>query len=189
MTSITATQSHQAMMSPRERLQKELKSEISSGTIASSDQTALSSALDAIDQAMEASRTAGSGGTSGTKSAPPKPEEMQEKIESLIDQQVEDGTLTSDQADELKQLFANAAPQGGPGGPGGAGGPPPPPPEGEEDSASSTTSSSSSKTDMAKLLEDFLKQLQEKKGTTTSYGTSGTSTASGLMALVLDTSA
>lgn len=187
MTSITATQSHQTMMSPRERLQKELESEISSGTIAASDETALTAALDAIDEAMEASRPSGTGATRG---APPKPEEMQEKIESLIDQQVEDGTLTSEQADELKELFANAAPKGGPGGPGGAGGPPPPPPEGEEEEASSTTSaSSSSKTDMAKLLEDFLKQLQEKKGSTTAYGTDGTSTSSGIMALVLDTTA
>ena len=70
MTSITATQSHQTMMSPRERLQKELESEISSGTIAASDQTALSSALDAIDEAMEASRSSGSSGTRSTESAP-----------------------------------------------------------------------------------------------------------------------
>ncbi len=180
MTSITATQSHHQMMSPRERLQKELDAEISSGTVQASDRTALETALDAIDETMQASRpTRGSDG-------PPKPEEMQQKISDLVDQQVEAGTLTSDQADELKQLFAAAAPQGGPGGPGGAGGPPPPPPQDESSDTSSSSASSSSATDVLKLLEDFLKQLQEKKGTTTAYGTDGSSNASSVTALVLD---
>ena len=184
MTSITGTQAHHTMMSPRERLQKELESEISSGTIKASDETSLEAALDAIDEAMEASRpTAGSSGGRGAAA----PEDMKAKIDGLIDDQVEDGTLTADQADALKQLFANAAPQGGPGGPGGAGGPPPPPPEDEE--TTSSTTASSSKTDIASLLQDFLEQLQNKKGSTSAYGTDGASTGSGLMALVLDTSA
>lgn len=179
MTSITSTQTHHAMTSPRERLQKELESEISSGTIQAGDGTALASALDQIDQALQASRPTGG----SAQSAPPKPEEMQAKIDDLIDGQVDDGSLTSDQADALKQLFANAAPKGGPVGPGG-----PPPPDGEADTASAS-SSDSSKTDIAKLLEDFLKQLQDKKTETTGYGTTGTTTASSAAALVLDTTA
>ncbi len=183
MTSITSTQTHPPMTSPRERLQKELESEISSGTVQAADGTALSSALDAIDQAMRASRSA----SASSQSAPPEPEEMKAKIDGLIDAQVEDGSLTTEQADALKQLFANAAPQGGPGGPGGAGGPPPPP-EDEEDTTSAT-SDTAVKTDIAALLEEFLKQLQEKKSETTGYGTTGNTTSTDVTALVLDTAA
>ncbi len=181
MTSVTDTRLHHPMMSPRESLQKELDSEISSGTIQESDRSALEDAFDAIDQAMQANRpTEGSG-------RPSSPQDMQQKLADLVDEQVDAGTLTSDQADELKQLFASAAPQGGPGGPGGGpGGPPPPESEEAADAASSSTSSSS---DLAKLLEEFLKQLQEKKSSTTTYGAGGATSSSSLTSLVLDTTA
>src|SRR3954469_4161740 len=105
-------------VSPRDMLQNELASEVSSGQISSADKDALSAALDSIDTAMKGQRPAGGG-------KPPSPDEMQSKISDLIQSQVDSGALTSDQANELKTVFANAMPKGGPGGPGGAGGPPP----------------------------------------------------------------
>ena len=176
MSSIPATPSHPQMISPRERIQEELESGISSGAIRADDQTALETALDAIDEAMRQSRPSEGSGR------PASPDEMSRKISDLVDEQAAAGTLTTDQADELKKLFT-AAPQEGAGGPGGPGGPPPPPPEGEP---SSETSSSSS-TDLMKLLEDFLKQLQETKSTSTAYGTDGASSTADVTALVLDT--
>lgn len=178
MTSVTATQTQHGPASPRDRLQAQLETEISSGSIRSADRTALETALDAIDEAMQAN---GSTSTTGTRTSP---DEMHSKLQSLIDQQVKDGGLTSDQADELKQLFADAAPKGGPGG---AGGPPPPPPQGETESSDSSSSSSS--TDLASLLAEFLKQVQARTSSTTGYGTDGSSSTSAAKALVLDTSA
>lgn len=176
MTSVTATRLHHSMVSPREGLQKALDAEISSGTIQESDRGALENALDAIDQAMRSNRPTEDSGR------PSSPQDMRQKLADLVDERVEAGTLTSDQVDELKELFASAAPRGGPGGP------PPPTPEGEEteDAASSTTSSS---TYIAKLLEEFLKQLQEKKSSATAYDTGGTTNSSSSTALVLDTEA
>jgi hypothetical protein len=49
---------------------------------------------------------------------------MKSTIDNLIQQQVQNGSLTSSQASELQNLFANAF-ANGPGGAGGAGGPPP----------------------------------------------------------------
>jgi len=47
---------------------------------------------------------------------------MKTKIDSLIQAQVQSGNLTSNQASELQNVFANAFSQGGPGGAGGPGG-------------------------------------------------------------------
>ena len=173
MTAVTATQPQFSPPSPRDRLQARLDAEISAGTVESGDRTALESALDTIDEAMRASRD---GAATGTRTSP---DQMRAKIESLIDEQVESGALTSDQADELKQLFADAGPKGGPGGP------PPPPPEGETGEAESSASSS----DLADLLVAFLKQLQEKTSSTTAYATDGSATTSSSTSLVLDRTA
>src|SRR5262249_35431266 len=122
MTSISAASSQPAYQSPLERLQNELQSEVSAGTIGSNDQDALSSALDDIDQALQSQRQ--SDQASGTR---PSRSEMKSKIDDLIAQEVQNGKLTSDQADELKNVFAKTFQHGpggagGPGGPGGAGG-------------------------------------------------------------------
>lgn len=173
MTSISAAGlQSQTFSSPRDRLQNELLSEISSGSVNATDQSALSSALDTIDAAL---KSAGESGRNSS-SAPPSPDEMQAKITDLINQQVKSGALTSDQADELSSIFANAF-KGGAGGAGGAGGPPPggPPPGGGPGGAgggsgsdsttssdsSSSSSSSSSDSDVAKLLAEFLDALQQ----------------------------
>lgn len=174
MSSIASATTLPQSFSPLSRLKTELASEVSAGTISSSDQSALSSALDAIDSAMQASRP-----TAGSK--PPSPEEMQAKIDSLIEDQVSSGKLTTDQAEELKTVFANAFE----GGPGGAGGPPP----GSGPDDSSTSSSSSSDSDLAMVLTDFLQSLKDSKSSSTGYGSSGDSLSSQLQSLILDYSA
>jgi hypothetical protein len=115
MTSISSVGfQHQ---SPLATLQNELTSEVSSGTISSSDQSALSSALTDINSALQ----------SDASSSPPSPSDMESKIDGLIAQEVQNGKLTSDQATEVQNIFSNAfkGGHGGAGGPGGPGGPPP----------------------------------------------------------------
>src|SRR6195256_1491690 len=137
MTSISAISSS-SYQSPLQKLQAELQAEINSGTIGSSDQDALSSALTDIDSSLQGSRASDSAG--GTR---PSPDDLKSKIDDLIAGEVSSGKLTSDQATELQGVF-KAAFANGPGGAGGAhghGGPGGPPPT---DSASSTDSTSSS---------------------------------------------
>jgi hypothetical protein len=195
MTSISAISAN-TYLSPLQRLQDELQSEVSAGTISSSDQTALSSALTDIDTALQASRA--SDQSSGTR---PSPGDLKSKIDSLIAGEVSSGKLTSDQATELqgvfKAAFANgpggAGGPGGPGGPGGAGGPPPgpPPSDGASSGASSdgtgssdSTSSTSSADD---LLKEFLQLLQNSLSSSTSYSATGSGdSSSSLSALLID---
>jgi len=188
MTSISST-SFQPQ-SPLTMLQNELTSEVSNGTISSSDQSALSSALTDINSALQ----------SDTSSSPPSPSDMKTKIDGLIAQEVQNGKLTSDQATELQNLFSNAF-QSGPGGPGGAGGPPPGGPGGpggasdsqsassSSDGDSSSSSSSSSSADSSSssdsssgssainLLQDFLKLLRDSTTITANYGANGQTTS------------
>ena len=166
----TGTFSTMRAMSPEDRVEQELQSLVDAGEISTDDQEALSTALDSISSEMRSSAPT-------ADSTPPSKEEIQEKIESLIASQVEAGTLTEEQADELSDLFeevAQAQPGGaGPmGGPGGAGGPPPGPPpssgaEEEDDSESSIWSQTdtTSDTSASDLLASFLEQLQEQNAT------------------------
>ena len=117
MTSIAATGAA-GYLSPRDRLQNELLSQVSSGSISSSDQSALSSALDDIDQSLKSDRSSNS-----QASGPPSPDQIKSKITDLINGEVQNGKLTSDQATELQNVFSNAFAKGGPGGAGGPGGP------------------------------------------------------------------
>jgi hypothetical protein len=194
MTSISST-SYQ-YQSPLTMLQNELTSEVSNGTISSSDESALSSALTDINNALQ----------SDTSSSPPSPTDMKTKIDDLIAQEVQNGKLTSDQATELQSLFANAfqggpGGSGGPGGPGGAGGPPPGGPGGpaggasdsqsssSSDSDSSSSSTSTSSTDSSSssdsssgssainLLQDFLQLLRDSTTITANYGANGQTTS------------
>lgn len=170
MTSISSSGMFQRM-SPRDMLQKELVSEVSSGAISAEDQDALSSALDSIDATFKSERSVIGG-------KPPSPDEMKSKIDDLIAGQVESGALTSAQAEELKEVFANAMPQGGRGGPGGPGGP-------RGAGGVSADEESNSETDVGDLISDFIKLLQEAKGSK-SYGESGDALLSEISALVLD---
>ncbi|UWU79175.1 hypothetical protein N2603_12155 [Bradyrhizobium huanghuaihaiense] len=181
MTSISAA-SAGSYQSPLQRLQQELQSQVSAGTISSSDQSALSTALTDIDTALQQSRS--SDQSSGTR---PSKEDMQSKIDDLISGEVSNGTLTSDQAEELKNVFQSAFANG----PGGAGGPPPgpPPDDSSSDSSSSTDSTSSSSTDQttAEILQQFLQALQQSQSSSSSYGANGSSSSSSnFSALLID---
>ena len=98
MTSISAASSS-LYQSPLQKLQQQLQAQVTSGTISSGDQDALSTALDSIDSSMQADRGSASSGTQ------PSAEDMTSKIDSLISAQVSSGNLTSEQADELKGVF------------------------------------------------------------------------------------
>jgi hypothetical protein len=177
MTSISGSSGY---TSPLQLLQNELLKEVKAGTVSSTDQSALSSALDSIDASLTADRT------SNQASGPPSPDDMKSKIDSLINDQVSSGKLTSDQAAELQDIFSNTFAQGpsqGGGGPRGAGGPPPGPPPSND---SSSTDGSSSTSDTSTLLQDFLKLLKEAQAT--SYAQNG-STATTASALLVDYSA
>lgn len=215
MTSISSATSAQSY-SPLQRLQDELAAEVSSGTVSSGDQSALSSALTDIDNAMK-SGASSSGGT------PPSPDAMKSKIDSLIAGEVKDGKLTQAQADELKNVFAQAF-AGGPGGAGGAdggkgaGGPPAGggggggasktsagPADTNSDgtitaaeqaaydaknATSSDSTGSSTKSDTDKLVQDFLnllKDLQSGSSSSSSrYGSTGDSLAAQIQSLIVN---
>ncbi len=186
MTSIAAA-SAQTYQSPLQKLQAELLSEVKSGAVKSADQDALAAALTDIDSALQAGRA--SDQASGTR---PSPGDLKSKIDDLIDSQVAEGNLTSEQATELQGIFEAtfAKGPGGPGGPGGAGGPPPggPPPA---DGAAATDDTSSSATSIEDILAQFLESLQESlsASSSTSYGATGASSASSnvsISALLID---
>jgi hypothetical protein len=181
MTSISsAGLAPQAYTSPRDLLQNELQSEVSSGAVSANDQDALSAALDDIDSALH-SQGPQSGG------ARPSHSEMKSKIDDLIANEVQNGKLTSDQADELKNIFAKAfshghdgagGPQGGPGGPDGSGAP---------DGAADTSASSSSSDQINQLFSDFLKSVQQSQSKSSTYDASGdTNSSVSISALVMN---
>jgi len=189
MTSISAASAshHQ---SPLQRLQQELQSEVSDGTISSSDQSALGTALQDIDTALQQSQPGDQ--SSGTR---PSKDGLKSKIDDLISNEVSNGTLTSSQADELKGVFQSAFSKE-PGGAHGAGGPPPGPPPSDDGSSDSSTSetdpTSSSSTDSstAKILEQFLQALQQSQSSSNqSYGANGSATSASstdISALLID---
>jgi hypothetical protein len=193
MTSISAISSSN-YQSPLQKLQDELQAEINSGTIGSSDQDALSSALTDIDSSLQSSRASDSAG--GTR---PSPGDLKSKIDDLIAGEVSSGKLTSDQATELQGVFkaAFANGPGGPGGPGGAhgghGGPPPADGASSSDSATDSASTSSGASSAADILQQFLQSLQEQlsDSSSTSYSATGSSStasnaSSSFSALLID---
>ncbi len=93
MTSIASTTSSQTV-SPLSLLEKELAAEVSSGEVSAADESALSTALKDIDAALKSQSTSAG--------------DVQSKVEDLIDAAVDDGKLTSEQADELKNIFSQA---------------------------------------------------------------------------------
>jgi hypothetical protein len=144
-------------------LQNELTSEVSAGTISSSDESALSSALDGIDSQLQSDFS--------SSSTPPSPADMKSTINNLIEQQVQSGALTNGQASELQNLFANAFANG----PGGAGGPPPGgfgPPSG------TSSNGGSSQTGNVTIAEIILSGGTNSSTGTTNSGADGTSSSS-----------
>lgn len=170
MSSISGSMSSAAMMSPNDRMKLALQSAVSAGSVKSTDQSALSSALDDIDAAMK---------SSGPPAAGTSPSSMKTKVDGLIDQEVSDGKLTSDQATELKSVFAQAASKMG-GHHHHAGGPPPTDDSG--DGTATTATDATASTDSTKSAIDqlisFLQTLEKSVSSSSTYGSTGTSTAS-----------
>jgi len=169
MSSIGSATASQQSFSPLKMLQTELASEVKAGTVSSADQSALSTALDDIDKAMQSSKP-----SAGSR---PSPDEMKSKIDSLISDEVSSGKLTSDQADELKGVFAKAF-QGGPGGPGGAGGPPPGGGAGGAGGSKSSKDTDPADTNGDGTVSAVEQAAYNAKSTTSSDSTSSTSSTS-----------
>ena len=169
MTSISATSSS-SYPSPLQKLQDQLQAEVNSGAISSSDQGALSSALNDINSSLQSGPASAS--ASGTSSSPG---DLKSKIDGLIAGEVSSGKLTSDQATELqgvfKAAFANGAGGAHHGHHGGHGGAPP------ADSSSSTDGTTSSTSTADDVLQQFLQSLQNSLSASspTSYSATGIS--------------
>lgn len=177
MTSISAASAGQ-YQSPLQKLQQELQSQVSDGTISSSDQSALTTALQDIDTALQQGQSSDQSG--GTR---PSRDGLKSKIDDLIAGEVSNGTLTSSQADELKGVFQSAFGKG-------AGGPPPSDGSSTDPSSTdSTSSSSSTDSSVAKILEQFLQALQQSQSSSNAYGANGTTRATSgtdISALLID---
>ncbi|UIN34892.1 MULTISPECIES: hypothetical protein [Methylobacterium] len=185
-----------------------ISSALSAGTISSTDATALAGALSSIDRSLSSTSAAS---TSATSRSGLDPSSMKDRIDGLIADQVSSGSLTADQATELKNLFASHgrstqsadATGDGTGDVAGPDGPPPGPPPGPAPtdaagsagsgasvSASASTSTSTSTTDAARttndLLSTFIQQLQSGQSGRVGYGASGTANSGAVSALLLD---
>ena len=173
--------------SPQTRMAGTISSELSAGSLSSTDATALTSALSSIDSSLSADRTDASGGTRSKLD----PSSMKDRVDSLIADQVGSGSLTDDQATALKALFASHGQStrtagAADGGVSGAGGPPPGPPPGDAASGPSGSSSSTDPSSTSDLLAGFLQQLQSSQSSSVGYGASGTSASAGISALLVD---
>lgn len=206
MTSLISS-TNLATSSPRTQINARIAAAVSSGEISSTDQAALSTALDSIDQSL-ASSNDGSVSEKG----------VADKINSLIDGQVSAGTLNDDQASELKAFFEQGPSAGaprssdgsdrvevgsvaahvsstgvdgmsGPSRPGGPHDPPPPPPSSSDgDSSSTVTTSSSSSDNRASSLDEKLKgietmieKLRQSLADNSTYGSSSGTASTGLV--------
>jgi hypothetical protein len=178
MTAISSA-STSSYLSPLQQLQKELAAELSAGQINSSDASSLSTALNDIDTALQGGSPADAGGVQ-------TPGDMKSKIDDLISKEVSNGTLTTDQADKLKNVFAQTFGHG----PSGSHGPRPDG-AGAAD-ADSSAGSSASASDQSGSADDLVKQFldllqQNQASSANSYGSAGTTTnAASFSALLLD---
>jgi hypothetical protein len=191
MTSISATSS-QNYQTPLQKLQAELQSEITSGAIGASDQTALSSALTDIDTLLKSDQTA-----SSTTTPQSPPTDLKSKVDTLIAGEVSSGKLTASQAAELQNVFKNAF-AGGPGhthghhhGGGGSAADASASTDGTDGTDSAAGSSGSTSTD--DVLQQFLQTLQQSlaSSSTALYGATGATSTTGsnstsLASLLLD---
>ncbi len=182
----------------KQRLLDRISAQQQAGSLSATDASALTSAVQDIDQAMS-----GASGTSGTGAGGTRldPALARSRMDDLIGAEVTKGTLTSDQATTLKNLLSSHkgsdrdGDRGGDlggdlggmadlGGVGGAGGAPPGlPSPGAADATGSTPATSAAATDPAStatsasdLLAGFIKQLQDAQAQTqaSGYGASGT---------------
>ncbi len=147
--------------SPQQAMQSQLSAQVEAGAITEDDSDAMLVALEAIHDDM-----APEGGPS---SEPPSQEEMQEKLEGLLSEQVEAGTLTQEQADELSAMFESGE-MG-----------PPPPPGGAPMAPPPSEASGESSTDSENLVAKLLEELSSSE--TSGYSQTGdtTTTASSML--------
>jgi hypothetical protein len=206
-----------ARPSPRDLLQQQLSAEISTGKVKSADKSALSTAIDTIDSSIRSQQSSGSQPTPAAERGRGK--SLKDTVASLIQQQVDSGALTADQASELKQVFADTfAKRGGPGGqppeggPEGAGGPkgpggpkdpggpkgPPPggpggaggPPPPKRDDGDSDDASVTATSKSADPIAELLKRLQEAADRAQTYSAAGSGRGTNTSkALLIDVSA
>ncbi|WP_430911978.1 hypothetical protein [Methylobacterium sp. sgz302541] len=221
MTSISSTNLSQLFAAQRPpppsggktRVSDAIQSEAASGQISATDATALTSALDSIDSSLSADRASAQSSSSATPASSGSdsrldPSKIKDRIDGLIADQVTSGTLTSAQADTLKQIFSAQGPgqqqgqqsggddqdgfgidaTGSGGGTGRVGhghrGPPPGPPPSDDaaDGSSSATSSASSDSgtdSVSDLLKSFIAQVQASQSSAAGYTGSGSSNAYG----------
>lgn len=91
-----------SISSMSQRMDARIAAAASAGTISADDRDALRGALGAIDSSLASDQPGGSGAIG-----------MQGRIDGLIDAQTRNGTLTDDQAAELRRFFAQG-PDGDP---------------------------------------------------------------------------
>jgi hypothetical protein len=188
-------------MSPRAMMDKRIDSAAKAGTISATDETALESALDSIDSALGAGA---SSSTASTATSKLDPSGMKDRIDSLINDQVQSGALTQDQATTLQSLFAQGGPK--PGDDSGSGDtdslamsgvsgtgqtgrmhhmhrPPPAPSDTDSTSTEGTDSSTSASdsTDLTKQIDSlisFLTTMRSQMASKNVYSSGSTATAS-----------
>ena len=185
--------------SPRAMMDRRIEAAVEAGSVSEVDSAAMETALDSIDSALSAS--------SGSETGRLDPSAMQDRIDSLIEDQLSAGTLTEEQAAQLQGFFAQ-----GPGAPsstdsasadsaidglsgvGGAGpmrGPPPGPPPAASEEEDSTSSSATSETDTASATEQldsiiaFLENLRTSLSQSL-YGSVASNSDSSSSGLVVD---
>ncbi|MCJ2048705.1 hypothetical protein [Methylobacterium sp. J-070] len=171
-----------AQDSPGARMSDTISRAVSAGTLSGADATALTGAVASIDSSLSADRAGSS--SAGATQARLDPSTLQDRIDGLISDQVSGGSLTDDQATELKALFAShgrsteaSATSRGDGTPSG------PPPGAAADASSPSRSGTATTND---LLATFVHQLQSSQSAGAGYGAAGTSTATTSAALLFD---
>ena len=212
MSSITSATAASMGQSPLSRLQAELASEVSSGAISSGDQSALSSALSDIDSAMQS----GVSESSGSRPSPAEMKaKISSLIAGEVKDGKLTADQAAELNNVFAQAFKGGPGGGqGPGGAGGAGGgggasqsssstdPADTNGDGTVSAAeqaaydakypnsteanSSDTSGSSTKSDTTKLLQDFVKLLQDSKNSSSSYSSNGDNLASAIQSLIVN---
>ncbi|MCJ2114972.1 hypothetical protein MKK64_27825 [Methylobacterium sp. E-025] len=178
----------------KDQMSSTIGKELSAGSLSDTDATALTSALTSIDTSLSAD---GASATTSGSTSKLDPSSMKDRIDGLISDQVSAGTLTDDQASELKNLFATGGQSVGSvtsdAAAGAAGPPPGPPPDGSDTDASSNgdaSGTSSGGSSVSDLFSSFLKQLQATQTSSSAYGATGTSRNTyASSALLLDTNA
>ncbi|MEA3541147.1 MAG: hypothetical protein U9R77_03380 [Pseudomonadota bacterium] len=185
--------------SPRAMMDRRIDAAVEAGSVSEVDSAAMETALDSIDSGLSAS--------AGSETGRLDPSAMQDRIDSLIEDQLSAGTLTQEQAAQLQGFFAQ-----GPGAPsstdsasadsaidglsgvGGAGpmrGPLPGPPPAASEEEGSTSSSATSETDTAGTTEQldsiiaFLENLRTSLSQSL-YGSVASNSDSSSSGLVVD---